>query len=254
MTHPEHELHPGARPTGAADEAQAAHAVQQMFNTIAPKYDLLNHLLSGGVDRWWWARASRSFREVLRQPESAVLDLCCGTGDMTLALYKHRPNTPQDVPMLAADFSREMLARGMVKFAGKKIQPLEADALHMPLESGSLDLVVSAFGFRNLANYEEGLAEIFRVLRPGGQIGILDFNQPDGLLGAFYAFYFRHVLTRLGGLISGDRGAYTYLPESVGRFPKPKRMVEMMQNAGFQQAGWTSYTFGIAGLYRATKP
>ena len=251
---PEHEVVTGARPIGAADETTAANAVQQMFDTIAPKYDLLNHVLSAGIDRLWWWRAARSFRAVLAQPQTAVLDLCCGTGDMSLALLKRRPNTTADAPILAVDFSHKMLSRGAAKFVGCNIIPVEADALHLPIAPGRLDLVTSAFGFRNLANYEEGLAELFRVLRPGGQIGILDCNQPSGLVGALYSLYFQKILPKLGGLISGDSGAYSYLPASVERFPRPPRMLQLIRDAGFVDASWTSYTFGVAGLYRATKP
>jgi demethylmenaquinone methyltransferase/2-methoxy-6-polyprenyl-1,4-benzoquinol methylase len=259
---PEHERSTGARPRGTASEQAAAANVQQMFDTIAPRYDLLNHVLSVGLDLWWWSRAARAFRAVLNRPDAVVLDLCCGTGDMTLALLKHRPQSPATAsgaaadiaPILALDFSHNMLRRGAAKFSPHNIVPIEADALHLPLADNSVDLVTSAFGFRNLANYEEGLAELHRVLRPGGQIGILDCNQPDGLTGALYSLYFKKVLPRLGGLISGDPGAYSYLPASVERFPRPTRMKQLIQNAGFKNARWTSYTFGTAGLYQATKP
>jgi demethylmenaquinone methyltransferase/2-methoxy-6-polyprenyl-1,4-benzoquinol methylase len=244
----------GARPEGVSDETSAAAAVQQMFDTIAPSYDKLNHILSVGIDRWWWWRAARSFRSVLARPEAVVLDLCCGTGDMTMALYKHRPSTNDTAPILAVDFSHEMLSRGARKFVPHNIIPIEADALHLPLADNSVDLVTSAFGFRNLANYEDGLAELFRVLRPGGQIGILECNQPDGIVGALYSLYFRKILPRLGGMISGEPGAYTYLPESVARFPRPPRMKQLITAAGFKNAAWTGYTFRTAGLYRGTKP
>ncbi|HUZ95152.1 MAG TPA: ubiquinone/menaquinone biosynthesis methyltransferase [Edaphobacter sp.] len=265
----------GARPTGTTTDQDAAANVQQMFDTIAPKYDLLNHVLSVGIDRWWWARAARTFRPILQRPESVALDLCCGTGDMTLTLLKHRPKSAQNrvphvsilrhgieappnpkppSPILAVDFSHQMLSRGAEKFAPHNIIPIEADALHLPIASNSIDLVTSAFGFRNLSNYEAGLAELHRILRPGGQIGILDFNQPTGLTGALYNLYFKQILPRFGGLISGDPAAYTYLPDSVARFPSPSRMIELIQQAGFTDASWTSYTFGTAGLYRATKP
>jgi demethylmenaquinone methyltransferase/2-methoxy-6-polyprenyl-1,4-benzoquinol methylase len=250
----EHEVTTGARPVGAQDETAAANAVQEMFDSIAPRYDVLNHVLSAGVDRWWWSRTARAFRPILRKPQSVVLDLCCGTGDMSLALLRHRPESHDAAPILAVDFSHNMLARGAAKFASRNILPIEADALHLPIASESLDLITSAFGFRNLANYEEGLAELFRVLRPGGQIGILDCNQPDGLVGALYSLYFKQVLPKLGGLISGDASAYSYLPASVERFPRPPRMLHLIREAGFAEASWTSYTFGVAGLYRATKP
>ena len=250
----EHEISTGARPVGATTEEGAAANVRQMFDSIAPKYDLLNHLLSVGLDRRWWARTARSFREVLERPDAAVLDLCCGTGDMTLALMRYRPVGEGEGPVYAVDFSAEMLERGRKKFAGRNIVAIEADALHLPMADGSLDLVTSAFGFRNLANYEDGLAELYRVLAPGGQIGILDCNQPEGVVGALYNLYFRRVLPWVGEMISGDAGAYRYLPASVERFPRPARMLEMIRAAGFEDAEWTSYTFGTAGLYRATKP
>ncbi len=276
---PEHESTTGARPIGSTTDRDAAANVQQMFDTIAPKYDLLNHILSVGIDRWWWSRAARTFRPILQRPEAIALDLCCGTGDMTLALLKHRPKSAQNrvpqvsilrpgieappnpkppspilAPILAVDFSHQMLSRGAEKFAPHNILPIEADALNLPIADNSIDLVTSAFGFRNLSNYEAGLAELHRILRPGGQIGILDFNQPTGLTGALYNLYFKQILPRFGGLISGDPAAYTYLPDSVARFPRPSRMIELIANAGFTNAAWTSYTFGTAGLYRATKP
>ncbi len=259
---PEYEITTGARPTGTTTDQDAAANVQQMFDTIAPKYDLLNHVLSVGIDRWWWTRAARSFRPILERPEAVALDLCCGTGDMTLALLKHRPHQqpttsnqqPATAPILAVDFSHQMLSRGAEKFAAHNIIPIEADALHLPIAENSIDLVTSAFGFRNLSNYEAGLAELYRVLRPGGQIGILDFNQPTGLTGTLYNLYFKQILPRFGGLISGDPAAYTYLPDSVARFPRPSRMIELMADAGFTHPTWTSYTFGTAGLYRAIKP
>jgi demethylmenaquinone methyltransferase/2-methoxy-6-polyprenyl-1,4-benzoquinol methylase len=248
----EQEAATGARPVGATTEADAAEGVREMFDAIAPRYDLLNHVLSVGVDRLWWSRTARSLRGILERPEAVVLDLCCGTGDMTLALERYRPKG-EAAAMLAVDFSHEMLERGRVKFAGKNIVAIEADALRLPMAEGSIDLVTCAFGFRNLSNYEAGLAELYRVLRVGGEIAILDFNQPGGLLGVGYGLYFRHVLPRLGGMISRDAGAYAYLPASVARFPRPERMVEMMGAAGFGDARWESYTFGVAGVYRGRK-
>jgi demethylmenaquinone methyltransferase/2-methoxy-6-polyprenyl-1,4-benzoquinol methylase len=268
-----------------------------MFDAIAPRYDLLNHLLSAGIDRIWWRRTARALRPILARPESVVLDLCCGTGDMTLALDKLRPKSSnpqksvilsggaagveepvlslskepavassaaalnqqpttsnqQPAPILAVDFSRNMLALAQPKFAGRNIRAIEADALHLPFADASIDLVTCAFGFRNLSSYTDGLAELHRVLRPDGQIAILDFNQPTGLMGALYSLYFKRVLPLLGRIISRDPRAYTYLPESVARFPTPPRMMEMIAAVGFTAPTWTPYTFGIAGLYRATK-
>jgi len=252
----------GARPLGVEDEAGAAEAVRQMFDSIAPRYDLLNHVLSANVDRLWWRRAARRFRAVLAEPQADVLDICCGTGDLTMALLKLRPNGAR--PILAADFSPNMLARGARKFGGPAFRPiaatapyaipLEADALHLPLPDASLDLVVTAFGFRNLANYEAGLREFHRVLKPGGQLGILEFSEPGGLIGKAYAFYFRRVLPIVGRLICGKNGPYNYLPSSVGKFPPPPEMLALMQSTGYAACAWQSYTFGIAGLYTATRP
>ncbi len=247
----------GAKPAGVQDEASAAQAVQAMFNSIAPRYDLLNHVLSANIDRLWWRRAARRFRDVLAQPEAAILDICCGTGDMTMALLKYRPQNA--CPILAADFARAMLRRGAEKFAGRTpgkpvAIALEADALHLPLRGSSMDLVVSAFGFRNLANYDAGLREFHRVLKPGGRLGILDFSEPGGALGKLYAVYFRRVLPSIGRAITGQVSPYQYLPESVGNFPEPPRMLAMMRAAGYAECAWQPYTFGIAGLYTARLP
>ena len=146
-----------------------------------------------------------------------------------------------------------MLQHGLAKFSAKKIQPVEADALHLPLADSSMDLVVSSFGFRNLANYDAGLREIFRVLKPQGEVGILDFSEPGGMLGKLYGFYFRKVLPRIGTLISGVRGPYEYLPASVHKFPAPQEMLARMESVGFKDVSWTPYTFAIAGLYRGKK-
>ncbi|HTX74877.1 MAG TPA: ubiquinone/menaquinone biosynthesis methyltransferase [Terracidiphilus sp.] len=242
---------PGAKPAGAQDESSAAQAVRQMFNSIAPRYDLLNHVLSANVDRLWWRRAARRFHGVLARPDTAVLDICCGTGDMTMALLRHRPEGAR--PVLAADFAREMLTRGSRKFNQRGAVALEADALHLPLAAGSLDLILTAFGFRNLANYEAGLQEFARVLKPGGQLGILEFSEPGGLIGKAYAVYFRRVLPAIGRLICGKDGPYNYLPSSVGSFPPPEKMLAMMRAAGYQNCVWQPYTFGIAGLYTAQR-
>jgi len=246
----------GAKPLGAEDEAEASRAVREMFDAIAPRYDLLNHVLSANIDRLWWWKAARRFKTVLAEPEASVLDICCGTGDMTMALLKRRP--PNSKPVLAADFARGMLSRGARKFGPREpgapfAIALEADALHLPLPSGSLDLIVSAFGFRNLANYEAGLREFNRVLKPGGQLGILDFSEPGGLIGKAYAVYFRHILPAIGRAICGKDGPYSYLPRSVGNFPAPPQMLELMYSTGYESCGWQAYSFGIAGLYTATR-
>ncbi|HMD76115.1 MAG TPA: ubiquinone/menaquinone biosynthesis methyltransferase [Terracidiphilus sp.] len=248
----------GAKPAGAQDEASAAQAVRQMFDAIAPRYDLLNHLLSANVDRLWRRRTARRFQAILADPDAAILDICCGTGEMTMALLKHRPMGSR--PVQAADFARAMLSRAAQRFKARKAAgaphavALEADALHLPLPPGSLDLIVTAFGFRNLANYEAGLREFHRVLKPGGQLGILEFSEPGGLVGKAYAVYFRRVLPAIGRLVCGKAGAYSYLPVSVGSFPPPAKMLELMRGAGYEDCAWQPYTFGIAGLYTGARP
>jgi demethylmenaquinone methyltransferase/2-methoxy-6-polyprenyl-1,4-benzoquinol methylase len=252
MTEPERVQTRGAQPTGTIGEQDAAAAVQAMFDSIAPRYDLLNHILSGSIDRLWWWRTARRFRHILSQPDARIADVCCGTGDMTMALLRRRP--PRAAPVLAIDFSHQMLLRGAAKFAKHGAIAVEADALHLPLADGSLQLLTTAFGYRNLANYESGLREFHRVLAPGGELGILDFSEPGGVIGKLYAFYFRRVLPRIGRMLSGAGSAYTYLPASVGRFPAPPQMLATLESVGFRDARWTPYTFGIAGLYTARKP
>ena len=245
----------GAAPEGASDAHSAARAVREMFTAIAPRYDLLNHILSFNIDRLWWRRTARTFRPVLSRPEARVLDLCCGTGDMTFALRQQAGNACPKV--VGADFSHAMLQRAGVKSSENSRYPapgwVEADALSLPFPDGHFDLVTSAFGFRNLADYDAGLREIARVLRPGGECGILDFSEPRGFMGCLYRSYFKRILPRVGTLISGVRGPYAYLPASVARFPDPPEMLARMGRAGFAEVSWTPYTFGIAGLYRGRK-
>lgn len=241
----------GAAPAGAADEASAATAVRDMFSSIAPRYDLLNHVLSMNVDRLWWNRTAGAFAHVLKSPDAQVLDLCCGTGDMTFALYRRRRD--ESVAITGADFSHAMLVRARQKSGDRNIRWVEADALQLPFTAGEFNLVTAAFGFRNLANYNRGLGEIHRVLRPQGEIGILDFGEPKGLIGRLYRLYFRRILPAIGTVISGVSGPYKYLPASVQRFPSPQEMLQRMRDAGFVDVCWTPYTFGIAGLYRGKK-
>lgn len=248
----------GAAPQGATDAASAALAVRQMFTSIAPRYDLLNHVLSLNVDRLWWRRTARAFATILAQPDARILDLCCGTGDMTFALRKQAGKNASQI--LGADFSHAMLQRAYAKTQVKAAvnsssapRWIEADALNLPFPDQHFSLVTSAFGFRNLADYDAGLREIVRVLRPGGECGILDFSEPKGAIGHLYRFYFKQVLPRIGAAISGVRGPYAYLPDSVERFPDPEEMQGRMLQAGFREATWTPYTFGIAGLYRGKK-
>src|SRR5271165_167671 len=241
----------GAAPPGARDEAAAADAVRDMFSSIAPRYDLLNHVLSMNVDRLWWNRTARIFDSILAGANAQVLDLCCGTGDMTFALCRRMNGASSG--LIGADFSHAMLVRAKEKTGKRDVCWVEADVLNLPFAAGRFQLVTTAFGFRNLANYDRGLAEIYRVLAANGEVGILDFGEPKGLLGKLYRVYFRRVLPAIGTLISGVRGPYSYLPASVLRFPSPEEMLERMRAAGFRDVSWTPYTFGIAGLYRGNK-
>ena len=262
---------PGARTANEPDEATAAANVQTLFNTIAPSYDLLNHLLSIGLDRHWWNRAARAFAPILQNPEARILDICCGTGDMTAALLRLRPanklchpersegpasrsqsHTVQ--PIIGLDFSPEMLSRARTKYSTANALWQEGDAMHLPYPDNTLDLITAAFGFRNLSNYAAALTEFHRVLRPGGQLGILECNHPDGLRGTIYSIHLHHILPLVGGLISGQREAYRYLPASIARFPRPPQMLALLEQAGFTNPTWQGYFLHAAGLYKATKP
>ena len=241
----------GAAPEGASDPASAARAVREMFTSIAPRYDLLNHVLSFNVDRWWWWKTARSFSSILKRPDARVVDLCCGTGDMAFALRRRAGKSGAKI--LGVDFSHAMLQLADRKSRGTSLRWVEADALSLPFSNEQFDLVTAAVGFRNLANYDAGLREILRLLRPNGECGILDFGEPRGSIGKFYRIYFKRVLPAIGTLISGVRGPYAYLPASVERFPSPEEMLGQMRRAGFREVSWTPYTFGIAGLYRGKK-
>jgi demethylmenaquinone methyltransferase/2-methoxy-6-polyprenyl-1,4-benzoquinol methylase len=249
----------GTRPEGAVTEADASKKVREMFTQIAPRYDLLNHLLSLQLDRLWRTRTARLLHSILERPDAVVLDLCCGTGDLAFALAR-----AGKARIVGADFAHSMLVRAREKSAALAPSPnqgsaspmtfLEADALRLPFAGDSFDLVTTAFGFRNLANYEAGLREIQRVLKPGGTIAILEFTEPpDGLLGDFYRWYFCKVLPRIGGLISGDRSAYTYLPKSVARFFRPPELAALINAVGYRSVDFRAWTFGTVALHTALR-
>jgi demethylmenaquinone methyltransferase/2-methoxy-6-polyprenyl-1,4-benzoquinol methylase len=244
---------PGTRPEGARDEKEAAAHVRDMFGRIAPRYDLLNHLLSLDIDKIWRRRVARQFRAVFRDSNARVLDLCCGTGDLAFAF---RREAPSGAEITGSDFVPEMLVRARAKSAasGAKVEFVEADALSLPFGDASFDLVSCAFGLRNLANYERGLQEILRVLKPGGAVAILEFAEPRGkIFGALYRFYFRHVLPRLGGLISGNAQAYSYLPNSVSKFPDPDELRTIIERVGLVGVRYERWTRGIVTLHTGSK-
>ena len=246
----------GTVPEGAVSEADASNRVREMFAHIAPRYDLLNHLLSMQLDRWWRARVTRRLAPILNRSEALVLDLCCGTGDLALSFVR-----AGKARVIGADFAHPMLVRAIEKSAqqtrgggGQLIPFLEADALGLPFAENSFDLVSTAFGFRNLANYENGLREIYRVLKPGGTIAILEFTEPpDHLLGRAYRWYFCNVLPRIGRMLSGDAEAYKYLPKSVSLFMRPKPLMELMSVVGYTAVEFTTYTFCTVCLHLGTK-
>ncbi|HLV95714.1 MAG TPA: ubiquinone/menaquinone biosynthesis methyltransferase [Candidatus Acidoferrales bacterium] len=251
----------GTRPQGAHDEREAAARVQEMFARITPRYDFLNHLLSLSLDRVWRRRTANRFVTILRRPDARVLDLCCGTGDLTLALDRARARVLCDAaanraPVAGSDFVLAMLDRARAKTLLGKHRAMfaAADAMNLPYPDGTFDLVTSAFGFRNLANYEKGMREFARVLKPGGEVGILEFSEPgSGPLAALFRFYFRQILPRVGGTISGSREAYSYLPASVGRFPAPDELAALMERCGFREVEFEAWNFGSVLLHRARR-
>jgi demethylmenaquinone methyltransferase/2-methoxy-6-polyprenyl-1,4-benzoquinol methylase len=241
---------PGTRPEGARDESEAAARVREMFSRIAPRYDLLNHLLSFSFDRVWRRRTAKRFRHMLAREDARVLDLCCGTGDLAMALAREGKAS-----VWGSDFAHPMLVRARNKAsAWASLRYLEADALQMPFPDSSFDLVTAAFGFRNLANYERGLQEILRLLKPGGEVGILEFSAPQGFLfGTLYRFYFTRILPLVGGAVSRDHATYAYLPRSVGKFPGPDELRAQMERAGFTNARYELWTAGIVALHSARR-
>jgi demethylmenaquinone methyltransferase/2-methoxy-6-polyprenyl-1,4-benzoquinol methylase len=218
-----------------------------MFGRVAHRYDLANHLLSFNIDRMWRARTVRRVRPILERPGSRALDICCGTGDLLVALQGVSPH-----PVLGSDFCHPMLVAAWAKVARHHAPSLlfESDALRLPLRDASLDLITVAFGFRNLANYEDGLCEMRRALRPGGMAAILEFSQPsNAVFRAVYGFYSRHLLPWIGGLLTGSGDAYRYLPESIRKFPTAPQLAEDMRRAGFTNVTYQRFTGGSVALH-----
>ena len=226
--------------------------VAAMFDAIAARYDLLNHLLSAGLDRRWRQLAIRSLRLTGRE---RVVDVCTGTGDVALAAIDGRPGA---LRVVGIDLSDEMLRLGGEKVRargeGGRILLARGDATRLPLPSASMDAATVAFGIRNVEQPERGLAEMYRVLRAGGRLAILEFSIPASrLVRAVYLPYFRHVLPRIGGLVSGHGSAYTYLPASVGSFIAPEVMLDFLRTCGFRQPSAQPLSWGIVMLYTAEK-
>ncbi len=241
----------GTRPEGAGDEAQAARRVHDMFARIVPRYDLLNHLLSFNRDRVWRRRTAQALAPRLQSAHSRALDLCCGTADLALELARVGRGA-----VIGSDFVHGMLVRARLKSARapRRILLAEADALALPFADGSFDVVTAAFGFRNLANYQRGLEEIQRVLKRGGEVGILEFAVPErGLFAQLYRLYFHRILPWVGGLLSGARAPYSYLPASVEKFPDCAEFAGWMETAGFSNVRYQLWTGGTVVLYVGEK-
>ncbi len=214
-----------------------------MFGRIAKRYDLLNHLLSGNTDKRWRRIVALRVREKLSSSGARILDVACGTGDLSLTLFE-----TTGARVVGADFCRPMLEIAAGKLP-KGLPLIEGDALGLPFRDGTFEVVTIAFGLRNLASVESGLAELRRVLKPGGWVAVLEFSRPaNAMLRPLFGLYFTKVLPLLGGLVSGSHGAYSYLPASVQKFPDQTQLSLLMQQAGFDQVEFENLTGGIAAL------
>jgi demethylmenaquinone methyltransferase / 2-methoxy-6-polyprenyl-1,4-benzoquinol methylase len=237
----------GAMPAGARNPHEAATWVRGMFGRVAHRYDLLNHLLSFHIDKYWRAQTVRRVRHVTERPNARVLDLCCGTGDLTLALERRASGV-----VFGSDFCHPMLVTAAEKSAKRNARSVlfEADALQLPLANSSFDLITVAFGFRNLASYDAGLAEMRRLLKPGGMVAILEFSQPPNpLIRVVNGIYCQRILPLIGGWISGEPDAYAYLPASVRRFPDAPELAANMRRAGFGEVTFEYFTGGTVALH-----
>ncbi|MDH3222787.1 MAG: class I SAM-dependent methyltransferase [Gemmatimonadota bacterium] len=238
---------PEARPTQGAGRSDQ---VQTLFSEIAPRYDLLNHVLSLNIDRRWRRKAVRALAWD-RQPEGTYLDGCAGTFDLSLELARQPAFRGR---IVGADFAFPMLAAGLAKIDGVPVNAVCGDALMLPFPDDVFSGMTIGFGVRNLADLDAGLRECARVLRPEGKLVILEFTvPPNRLVRGAYMVYFNHVLPRVGRLVSGHPWAYTYLPESVKEFPGPEGLGERMTEAGFSAVSWTLLTGGIAAIHVGTK-
>ena len=234
-----------------ADELKHAKAVREMFSGIATKYDFLNHFLSVNIDKKWRRLVAKKLRTVLDDENALVLDVACGTGDLSLELQKNANAT-----IFGTDFCRPMLEIAFDKNdqSATKIPYIEADGMNLSFADETFDAVTIAFGLRNFSNWQNGLIELRRILKPGGKLAILEFSTPliPGFRQAFQ-FYFSNILPRIGGVVSGSRGAYQYLPDSVSRFPDQKNLVKMMEETGFSEVEYKNLTGGIAALHTGTR-
>jgi demethylmenaquinone methyltransferase/2-methoxy-6-polyprenyl-1,4-benzoquinol methylase len=223
-----------------------------MFANIADRYDLLNHLLSMNIDKRWRRLVVNSLPSTLERSEAQVLDVACGTGDLSLMIFESGKSR-----VVGIDFCRPMLeiANAKASKAGLMVPFVEGDALELPFPDRTFEAATIAFGLRNLTSVETGFKELLRVLKPGGRVVVLEFSKSTTpVLRTVFRIYFTKVLPRLGGLISGSRSAYEYLPDSVGRFPDQEALALLMTHAGFEGVGFQNLTGGIAALHYGTRP
>jgi demethylmenaquinone methyltransferase / 2-methoxy-6-polyprenyl-1,4-benzoquinol methylase len=223
--------------------------VREMFATIATRYDLLNHLLSASIDKKWRRLVATTLQSKLRSHEALILDVACGTGDLSLELFE-----TTGAKVIGTDFCRPMLevAAGKVP---KQVLLVEGDALTLPFQEHSFDGVTIAFGLRNLSSVERGLEELRRILKPGGWVAVLEFSRPSNrLIRPLFGFYFTRILPLMGGVVSGSLSAYTYLPASVKKFPDQEQLALLMKQAGFDNVSFQNLTGGIAALHWGQRP
>ncbi|MCA1574330.1 MAG: bifunctional demethylmenaquinone methyltransferase/2-methoxy-6-polyprenyl-1,4-benzoquinol methylase UbiE [Acidobacteria bacterium] len=236
----------------SAKKREQAQRIREMFAAIATRYDLLNHVLSGNVDRRWRSLLVKRVATRLAVSDARILDVACGTGDLSLAL-----DAGIEAEVVGLDFCRPMLeiAAAKSKDRGLTIPFVEGDALNLPFGDQSFDGVSIAFGLRNLASLEEGLRELLRILRPGGTVAVLEFSRPQApILRPLFRLYFTKILPLFGGWISGSKSAYQYLPYSVARFPDQSSLTEMMKRIGFTEVTFQNLTGGIAALHLGRRP
>jgi len=230
-------------------ENEHAGRVRDMFATIARRYDLLNHLLSANIDKRWRRVVANSIEGKIKRDGARILDVASGTGDLAATLFE-----VTGAEVVATDFCRPMLEIAAGKI-GHDVTLIESDALRLPFRDGSFDAVTIGFGLRNVANVQTGLAELGRVLRSGGWLAVLEFSRPaNAAVRAVFGTYFTRILPVMGGVVSGSRSAYTYLPDSVKRFPDQQELKAMIEQAGFEEVSFENLTGGIAALHVGRKP
>ncbi|HMA24044.1 MAG TPA: ubiquinone/menaquinone biosynthesis methyltransferase [Gemmatimonadaceae bacterium] len=239
-----------AQSAAAGGEEKRAY-VQRIFSQIAPRYDLLNHLLSFNIDKAWRRRAIAAL-DWERAPNGLYVDLCAGTLDVAAQLSR-RPGFAGRV--IGADFAEPMLRAGVGKSPASVVSPVVADAVDLPIPDNAASGAIVAFGIRNVADLDRGLREVHRVLAPGARFVILEFTTPrSSVVRGLYHLYFHHLLPQIGALVSGHRTAYAYLPRSVANFPIEEQLADRMRSAGFVDVNWRTLTFGVAAIHSGTKP